>query len=545
MKFKITFSFFVAILLILLYSLFTFAFADDSVQHTNFPSSITSKIGDESYTLQFNDCEQLFYNTVAGTTCNNATILSYVVNNTAKQPGFCFQGYFVKINKSDGVSIKNINAARVGQGLIETDTYYIFSLESFGYSDCILSGNLISETDAMYVIDAKGEVNSQNSAMTLALQKLEKISNGMTDDDVTCNIQTISCPTDADVNLYNFLGYNEVKRYKYLKPCIDAEYIFYPSEVAGKTFSVNQTLNFKIKVNEKWDSFGDYIRHPIYFGNNRERSIYYSYTRDYTFDIPADYQSLPSNYTDYNDSSITYSVYYDPATNKIYVRVSVLRSDIEDDVHKYLKDFKNWSDDDPNKKQFKYGHPVCRTCEADEPGSKNLSGKYNHIGDPCHSDKHHTLDSTCQLTTDSASSDYFHFFANLDPDNNLKNSDDKTYIDSAGDKHSKDGNASIRFLDSEPQGGTNGYIDSHYTDSEKDIIYNTRDDFDLDSDHKVKDPSFSDAVDILKNLLKSLKDFPQFFSDFFGFLPGSYALATLLMILLTIMLVVGFIKLVL
>lgn len=542
MKYKITFSFFVTILLISLYSLFTFAFADEPVQYTNFPTSITSKAGDESHTLQFNDVEQYFYDTVDGTTCNNATILSYAVTNTAKQPGFSYQGYFVKVNKGDGITIKNLSAALAGKGLIETDTYYIFSLESLGHSDCIFSNNVITETDAMYVIDAKGQVNSQNSAMTLALHKLEKISNGLSDDDVQSNIQTISCPSDADVNLYNFLGYNEAKKYKNVKPCIDAEYIFYPSEVAGKTFSVNQTFNFKEKVQERWDSLSDYFSHAAYFSKNRDRTIYYSYTKEYNFDIPSDYQSLPSNFTDYNDSSITHSVYYDPATNKIYVRVSVLRSDIEDDYHKYLKDFKNWSDDDPNKKQFKYGHPVCNDCEFD---TKNYAGKYKHIGDPCHSDKHHTLDATCQLTTDSASSDYFHFYSNLDPDNHLKNSDDSTYIDSAGDKHHKDGNASIRFLDSEPQGGTNGYIDSHYTDSDKDIIYNTKDDFNLDSDNKVKNPSFTDSVNTLKNLLKSLKDFPQFFADFFDFLPGSYALATLLMILITIMIVVGFVKLVL
>ena len=541
MKYKITFSFFVAILLISLYSLFTVAFADDSVQHTNFPTSITSKVGDKSQTLQFNDVEPIFYNTVAGTTCDNAIILSYAITNTANQPGFCYQGYFVKINKSDGVTIKNISACRAGQGLIETDSYYIFSLESLGYSDCIFSGsNVISETDAMYVIDAKGHVNSQYSAIDLALHKLEKISNGILDDDVTCNIQTIDCPSDADVNLYNFLSYNEAKKYKDVKPCIDAEYVFYPSEVAGKTFSVNQTLNFKETVQESF-SFSDYISHPVYFANNR-RTIYYSYSKNYTFDIPADYQSLPHNFTDYNDSSITYSVYYVPETNKIYVRISVLRSDIEKDFHNYLKDFKNWSDDDSNKKKFKYGYPECIDCEHDTQG---FAGKYKHLGDVCHSDKHHTLDSTCQLTTDSASSDYFHFFANLDADDNFKASGDSTYVDSGGTKHHKDGNASIRFLDSEPQGGSNGYIDTHYTDSDKDIIYNTRDDFNLDSDNKVKDPSFSDSVNTLKNLLKSLKDFPQFFADFFDFLPGSYALATLLMILITIMIVIGFVKLVL
>lgn len=541
MKLKITFSFFVAILLISLYSLFTFAFADDSVQHINFPSSITSKTGDKSYTLQFNDVENLFYDTVAGTTCDNAIILSYSVTNTAKQPGFCYQGYFVKINKSDGVTIKDISAARAGKGLIETDSYYIFSLENLGYSDCILDGSNITETDSMYVIDAKGQVNSQNSAMTLALHKLEKISNGQSDSDVTCNIQTIDCPTDADVNLYNFLSYNEAKKYKDVKPCLDAEYIFYPSEVAGKTLSVNQTLNFKETVDEDM-TVSQMLSHPIYHAFSGVHTIYYSYKKDYTFDIPSDYQSLPSNYTDYNDSSIKHSVYYVPDTNKIYIRISVPRKDIEDDYHKYLKDFKNWSDDDPNKKEFKYGHPICYDCDL---GTKDYAGKYKHIGDPCHSDKHHTLDSTCQLTSDSASSDYFHFYSNLDPDNHLKNSDDSTYIDSSGDKHHKDGNASIRFLDSEPSGNSNGYIDSHYTDSDKDIIYNTKDDFNLDSDNKVKDPTFSDSVNTLKNLLKSLKDFPQFFSDFFGFLPGSYALATLLMILLTIMLVVGFIKLVL
>lgn len=537
MKYKITFSFFVAILLISLYSLFTFAFADDSVQHTNFPSSITSKVGDKSQTFNYNNV--YFTNVVSGTTCDNAIILSYAVTNVSKESHTCYQGYVVKLNKGAGVSVDS----RFAHGLIETDSYYIFSLEGLGHPDCLLfDANVITETDAMYVIDAKGQVNSQNSAMTLALQKLEKISNGLSDDDVTCNIQTIDCPSDADVNLYNFLSYNEAKKYKDVKPCIDAEYIFYPSEVAGKTFSVNQTFNFKEKVQERWDSLSDYFSHAAYFSKNRDRTIYYSFTKDYTFDIPADYQSLPSNYTDYNDSSVTHSVYYDPATNKIYVRVSVLRSDIEKDYHNYLKDFKNWSDDDPNKKQFKYGHPVCNDCEFD---TKNYAGKYKHIGDPCHSDKHHTLDSTCQLHSDSASSDYFHFFANLDPDNHLKNSDDSTYIDSAGDKHHKDGNASIRFLDSEPQGGTNGYIDTHYTDSDKDIIYNTKDDFNLDSDNKVKDPSFSDSVNTLKNLLKCLKDFPQFFADFFEFLPGSYALATLLTILLTIMLVVGFIKLVL
>lgn len=544
MKLKITFSFFVAISLILLYSLFTFAFADDSVQHTNFPTSITSKFGDKSQTYQFED--ERFYKAVSGTTIDNATILSYAVTNVSEKSNICYQGYIVKVNKSYGVSLDTIEYLNYAPRSIERDNYYIFSFEGLSPSDCVIfDTNKISETDAMYIIDAKGQELYQEDAYTLAMQKLEKISNGLSDDDVISNIQSISCPSDADVNLYNFLSYNEAKKYKNVKPCIDAEYIFYPQEVAGKTFSVNQTLNFKIKVNEKWDSFGDYIRHPIYFGNNRERSIYYSYTKDYSFDIPSDYQSLPSNYTDYNDSSITHSVYYDSSTNKIYVRVSVLRSDIEDDVHKYLKDFKNWSDDDPNKKQFKYGHPVCRTCEADEPGSKNLSGKYNHIGDPCRSDKHHTLDSTCQLHSDSASSDYFHFFSNLDPDEHLKVSEDSTYIDANGDKHNKDGNASIRFLDSEPAGGTNGYIDTHYTDSDKDIIYNTRDDFNLDSDNKVKDPSFTDSVNTLKNLLKSLKDFPQFFADFFDFLPGSYALATLLMILITIMIVVGFVKLVL
>ena len=537
MKYKITFSFFVVILLISLYSLFTIAFADDSVQQTNFPSSITSKVVDKSQTFQYNNV--YFTNVVSGTTSDNATILSYAVTNTSKESNRCYQGYFVKVNKGDGISVDSRHAS----GFIERDNYYIFSLEGLGHPDCLLSGsNVITETDAMYIIDAKGQVNSQYSAMTLALQKLEKISNGVSDDDVTSNIQTIACPTDADVNLYNILGYNEAKKYKDTKPCIDAEYIFYPQEVAGKTFSVNQTFNFKEKVQERWDSLFDYFSHAAYFSKNRDRTIYYSYTKDYTFDIPSDYQSLPSNYTDYNDSSITHSVYYDPATNKIYVRVSVLRKDIEDDYHKYLKNFKNWSDDDNNKKLFKYGHPVCNDCEFD---TKNYAGKYKHIGDPCRSDKHHTLDSTCQLHSDSASSDYFHFFANLDPDEHLKLATDGTYVDGNGDKHTKDTNASIRFLDSEPAGGTNGYIDSHYTDSDKDIIYNTKDDFNLDSDNKVKDPSFTDSVNTLKNLLKSLKDFPQFFADFFDFLPGSYALATLLMILITIMIVVGFVKLVL
>ena len=538
MKYKITFSFFVTILLISLYSLFAFAFADDSVQYTNFPTSITSKTGDKSQTYQFDD--SYFYKAVKGTTCNNATILSYAVTNVSKKSNMCYQGYFVKVNKGDGVSLDLHYLSSAAY--IERDNYYIFTLEGLTHEDCILfNSNLITETDAMYIIDAKGQELYQQDAYTLAMEKLEKISNGMSDDDVTSNIQTISCPTDADVNLYNFLSYNEAKKYKNVKPCIDVEYIFYPSEVAGKTFSVNQTLNFKETVDEDM-SVSQMLLHPIYHAFNGVHTIYYSYKKDYTFDIPADYQSLPSNYTDYNDSSITYPVYYDPATNKIYVRISVLRKDIEDDYHKYLKDFKNWSDDDPNKKVFKYGHPICYDCDL---GTKDYAGKYKHIGDICHSDKHHTLDATCQLLTDSASSDYFHFYSNLDPDENLKVSEDSTYIDSNGDKHNKDGNASIRFLDSEPQGGTNGYIDTHYTDSDKDIIYNTKDDFDLDSDHKVKDPSFSDAVNVLKNLLKSLKDFPQFFSDFFGFLPGSYALATLLMILLTIMLVVGFIKLVL
>ncbi len=540
MKYKITFSFFVTILLISLYSLFTFAFADDSVQHTKFPTSITSKVGDESKTLQFYD--NLFYNCVSGTTPDNdnVVILSYAITNVKKfTNNTCYQGFFVKVNKSDGVTV----IPSFAPGCVERDNYYIFSLEGLGYEDALFfDTNVISETNAMYIIDAKGQQLNQNSAMDLALQKLEKISNGISDDDVTSNIQTIACPTDADVNLYNILGYNEAKKYKDTKPCIDAEYIFYPQEVAGKTFSVNQTFNFKEKVQERWDSISDYFSHAAYFSKNRDRTIYYSYTKDYSFEIPSDYQSLPSRYTDLNDSSITYPVYYDSATNKIYVRVSVLRKDIEDDYHKYLKDFKNWSDDDPNKKQFKYGHPVCNDCEFD---TKNYAGKYKHIGDPCHSDKHHTLDSTCQLHSDSASSDYFHFYSNLDPDNHLKNSDDSTYIDANGDKHTKDGNASIRFLDSEPQGGTNGYIDTHYTDSDKDIIYNTKDDFNLDSDNKVKDPSFTDSVNTLKNLLKSLKDFPQFFADFFDFLPGSYALATLLMILITIMIVVGFVKLVL
>lgn len=541
MKYKITFSFFVTILLLSLYSLFTFAFADDSVQHTNFPTSITSKTNTKnekykSMTLNYNN--KLFTDAVSGITCDNATILSYAVTNTSKVSNMCYQGYIVKVNKGAGVDIKLDFAPR----FIERDNYYIFSLEGLDPEGCVLwDSNLITESDAMYIIDAKGQELYQRDAYTLAMQKLEKISNGISDDDVTCNIQTIDCPSDADVNLYNFLSYNEAKKYKDVKPCIDAEYIFYPSEVAGKTFSVNQTLNFKETVDEDM-SVSQMLSHPIYHAFNGVHTIYYSYKKDYTFDIPADYQSLPSNYTDYNDSSIKHSVYYVPDTNKIYVRISVPRKDIEDDYHKYLKDFKNWSDDDPNKKEFKYGHPICYDCDL---GTKDYAGKYKHIGDICHSDKHHTLDSTCQLQSDSASSDYFHFFSNLDPDENFKVSDDSTYVDGNGDKHNKDGNASIRFLDSEPQGGTNGYIDTHYTDSDKDIIYNTRDDFNLDSDHKVKDPSFSDAVNVLKNLLKSLKDFPQFFSDFFGFLPGSYALATLLMILLTIMLVVGFIKLVL
>lgn len=543
MKYKITFSFFVTILLISLYSLFTFAFADDSAQHNNFPTSITSKAGNESKTLQFYD--KLFYHVVSGTTPDNAdvVILSYAITNVAKAVNNnCYQGYFVKVNKSDSVTLNN-KTAFLSTGGIERDNYYIFSLEHLAIEDCIFfDTTVLTETNAMYIIDAKGQSLDQSAAENLALQKLEKISNGLSDDDVQSNIQTIACPSDADVNLYNFLSYNEAKKYKDVKPCIDAEYIFYPQEVAGKTFSVNQTFNFKEKVQERWDSLSDYFSHASYFSKNRDRTIYYSYTKDYSFEIPSDYQSLPGNYTDYNDSSITHSVYYDSSTNKIYVRVSVLRKDIEDDYHKYLKDFKSWSDDDSNKKQFKYGHPVCNDCEFD---TKNYAGKYKHIGDICHSDKHHTLDATCQLHTDSASSDYFHFFANLDPDNHLKNSDDSTYIDSAGDKHHKDGNASIRFLDSEPSGGTNGYIDTHYTDSDKDIIYNTKDDFNLDQDNKVKDPSFTDSVNTLKNLLKSLKDFPQFFADFFDFLPGSYALATLLMILITIMIVVGFVKLVL
>lgn len=542
MRLKITFSFFVTILLISLYSLFTFAFADDSVQHTNFPISITSKVGDKSQTAQFYD--NLFYNVVSGTTPDNSdvVILTYAITNVFKGTNnTCYQGYFVKVNKSDNITFRS----SLAPGLIETDSYFIFSLEGLGYGDNLFfDTNVISETDAMYIIDAKGERLDQNSAIDLALHKLEKISNGMTDDDVTSNIQTIACPSDADVNLYNFLSNNDVKKYKDLKPCIDAEYVFYPQEVAGKTFSVNQTLNFKEIVGVNM-SFSDSIKHPIYSLFNDDQTIYYSYKKDYTFDIPADYQSLPSNYTDYNDSSIKHSIYYVPDTNKIYVRVSVLRKDIEDDYHKYLKNFKNWSDDDPNKKLFKYGaSPFCDDDNSPS-GVGNHAGKYKHIGDPCRSDKHHTLDATCQLHTDSASSDYFHFFANLDPDQHLKVATNGTYVDGKGDKHTKDPNASIRFLDSEPQGGTNGYIDTHYTDSDKDIIYNTKDDFNLDPDNKVKDPSFTDSVNTLKNLLKSLKDFPQFFANFFDFLPGSYALATLLMILLTIMIVVGFVKLVL
>lgn len=545
MKYKITFSFFVVICLISLYSLFTVAFADDSVQYTRFPTSITSKAGDKSQTYQFED--QLFYDVVSGTTPDNddVVILSYAITNVAKATNnTCFQGYFVKVNKSDSVTLNNKSAFLATNG-IERDNYYIFSLEHLGRSSCLFfDTTVITETNAMYIIDAKGERLTQDSAEGFALQKLEKISNGMTDDDVISNIQTISCPTDADVNLYNFLSNNDVKKYKDLKPCIDAEYVFYPQEVAGKTFSVSQTLNFKEKVGVDM-SFSDSIKHPIYSLFNDVQTIYYSYTKDYSFEIPSDYQSLPSRYTDLNDSSITYPVYYDSSTNKIYVRVSVLRKDIEDDYHKYLKDFKNWSDDDPNKKLFKYGaSPFCDDDNS-PAGVGNHAGKYKHIGDPCRSDKHHTLDSTCQLHTDSASSDYFHFFANLDPDQHLKVATDGTYVDGNGDKHTKDPNASIRFLDSEPHGGTNGYIDTHYTDSDKDIIYNTKDDFNLDPDNKVKDPSFTDSVNTLKNLLKSLKDFPQFFANFFDFLPGSYALATLLMILITIMLVVGFIKLVL
>lgn len=542
MKLKITFSFFVTILLISLYSLFTFAFADDSVQYTNFPTSITSKADNESQTYQFDD--KLFYDVVSGTTPDNndVVILSYAITNVAKATNnTCYQGYFVKVNKSDSVTLKNETSFRATGGIVR-DNYYIFSLEHLGRNACLFfDTTVITETNAMYIIDAKGELLNQNSAIDLAMHKLEKISNGMSDDDVTNNIQTIACPTDADVNLYNFLSNNDVKKYKDLKPCIDAEYIFYPQEVAGKTLTVSQNLNFKETVDEDM-SVSQMLSHPIYHAFNGVHTIYYSYKKDFSFDIPSDYQSLPSDYTDHDDSSITHSVYYDPATNKIYVRVSVLRKDIEDDYHKYLKNFKNWSDDDPNKKQFKYGHPVCYDCDL---GTKDYAGKYKHIGDICHSDKHHTLDATCQLRTDSASSDYFHFFANLDPDQHLKVATDGTYVDGNGDKHTKDPNASIRFLDSEPQGGTNGYIDTHYTDSDKDIIYNTKDDFNLDPDNKVKDPSFTDSVNTLKNLLKSLKDFPQFFADFFDFLPGSYALATLLMILLTIMIVVGFVKLVL
>lgn len=542
MKYKITFSLFVAILLILLYSLFTFAFADDSVQHSNFPTSITSKYADKSITYNYNN--DYFTDCVSGTTCDNAIILSYVVTNTSKKSNMCYQGYIVKLNKGPDVSLTK-KLAHFHPRWIERDNYYIISLEGLSDDNSVLRNtNLITETDAMYIIDAKGQELYQQGAYTLAMQKLEKISNGLSDDDVQSNIKTIACPSDADVNLYNFLSNNDVKKYKDLKPCIDAEYVFYPQEVAGKTFSVNQTLNFKEKVGVDM-SFSDSIKHPIYSLFNDVQTIYYSYKKDYSLEIPSDYQSLPSRYTDLNDSSITYPVYYDSATNKIYVRISVPRKDIEDAYHKYLKNFKNWSDDDPNKKLFKYGaSPFCDDDNSPS-GVGNHAGKYKHIGDPCRSDKHHTLDATCQLHTDSASSDYFHFFANLDPDEHLKVATNGTYVDGNGDKHTKDPNASIRFLDSEPQGGTNGYIDTHYTDSDKDIIYNTKDDFNLDSDNKVKDPSFTDSVNTLKNLLKSLKDFPQFFADFFDFLPGSYALATLLMILLTIMIVVGFVKLVL
>lgn len=320
----------------------------------------------------------------------------------------------------------------------------------------------------------------------------------------------ISCPSNAafDALLY-FDDFYKSKDIDYRS--IGSEVSFYPDEVLGKSITLNYTYDTNTYVLRDLTAL-EFLKHPTYGnGSKRYPKIKLTYTTSLTYDIPNTIEELQDIANSSPDSDIytKSGIYYNSKSHKIVIRHFMKYKEYKEIIHNLVKNYN----------ELKIGKAKCKDCLGDGIQYPN---KYKHIGKPF------SVSLKAQLSQNNVKSNVFSFKAEY-----FSKSQGGTYYNPDNDTTlDKNHNDNLIFNGTDKDGNKNDYLTDERYDQAKE-------------DDKIEDMEFKDAVSWLKSLTKSLKDFPEFFADYFSFIPWASTYAQLVMCLLIVGVVVGFLKLLL
>ena len=325
----------------------------------------------------------------------------------------------------------------------------------------------------------------------------------------------ISCPSNAafDALLYfdNFYEPKDKNDKDYRS--IGCEVSFYPDEVLGKSITLNYTYDTNTYVKRKLTAL-ESLKHPTYYNTSKSYpKIKLTYTTSLSYDIPNSIEELQDianlSVDEYADLYLKSGIYYNSKSHKIVIRHFMKYKEYKEIIHNLIKNYN----------ELKIGKAICKDCN----GEANIYiNKYKHIGKPF------SVSLKAQLSQNNVKSNVFSFSAEFFSKSQggiYYNPDNDTTLD-------KDHNDNLIFNGTDKDGTKNDYLTDERYDQALD-------------DNKIEDMEFKDAVSWLKSLTKSLKDFPEFFADYFAFIPWASTYAQLVMCLLIIGVVVGFLKLLL
>lgn len=324
------------------------------------------------------------------------------------------------------------------------------------------------------------------------------------------NNDPLKCPSDVLMTYMDYMG-SDYGNTEGVAPRL----YFYPEDVLGKKIVVKFTYKYNTFVKRDM-SLMEQMKHPTYALSGKEcPRVELEFTRQLELDIPETLDKIPEFNTFDNVLSIP-PLFYDVETNKIVVMDYPKYKDIKNEIHNCIKNY-----------PFKIGTPVCVDCN---PFAGNpYKNEYKHIG------KAVSISADCQLFKNDKATPIFNIFLKI----NKNSSDISTYTnpDDGNTSVKNDGQANV-FAGTNQDGEKNDF-GNKFSDSEWDSFLNGSDTTKIDDNM-----TFSDAISWLKKLTKTLKEFPNFFAEFFSYLPLSDEVGITFMAIILVGLIVGFLKLI-
>jgi hypothetical protein len=330
--------------------------------------------------------------------------------------------------------------------------------------------------------------------------------------------ETLQCPSNVYLSYMNNLGSNYVDTdYGNIESEIYSLW-FYPEDVLGTTVSIEYIEEYHT-IFHRLLTTTEKLKHPTYATTESKQypttTILMSKKSDVV--IPANIEDIP-NVGDVDHFINLPNVVYDEDTNKIRINYIQMANNTRSFIVDYINDI-----------DLKIGvaEPVNQLLGYDK---KN---KYSGIGTPI------SVIANCVITSSFGSTPEFTVKVGC---SNSAETSVYTTSDGSISISDNDDDTIDAFMGMNSDGSNNGYLsDDEYNRISQGM--SKTDYYGYDTSNDV-DMNFSDSVSWFKSLIKTMKEFPSFFIEFFEYIPYAKVVGQTLMALLVIALVVAFVKII-